>query len=138
MQRAEGKGQRINERQLLNEGFFAFEDLEVYQRAVDLAVVVYTLTREFPDVEKFGLVSQLRRATTSVSLNIAEGRGRGSDKDFARFLYQARGSLLEVVSGFHLAERLGFVTREKTKPLLLQSHQLNSKLTSFIQRLNSQ
>jgi four helix bundle protein len=138
MQRAESREQRATARKLVEEGFFAFEDLEVYQLAVDLTAQVYQLTLMFPDAERFGLTSQIRRAATSVTLNIAEGRGRGSDKDFARFLYQARGSLLEVVSGFHLAERLMFTQREHTRSLFTASNQLNSKLTAFIRKLGSE
>ena len=135
MQRAERKEQRATTRKLVSEGFFAFEDLEVYQLAVDLVAQAYRLTNKFPDAERFGLISQVRRAATSVTLNIAEGRGRGTDKDFARFLYQARGSLLEVVSAFHIAERLSFVTREQTQPIFIAANQLNSKLTAFIRKL---
>jgi hypothetical protein len=60
---------------ILEEGYFAFEELEVYQRSVELAAMVYQTTQGFPDSERFGLVTQLRRAATSVSLNIAEGKG---------------------------------------------------------------
>jgi four helix bundle protein len=134
MQRAERKEQRATTRKLVPEGFFAFEDLEVYQLAVDLVAQAYQLTNKFPDAERFGLTSQVRRAATSVTLNIAEGRGRGTDKDFARFLYQARGSLLEVVSAFHIAERLSFTSREQTQSLFIAANQLNSKLTAFIRK----
>lgn len=138
MQRAEGRGQRATARKLIAKGFFAFEDLEVYQLAVDFAAQAYQLTAKFPESERFGLISQARRAATSVTLNIAEGRGRGSDKDFARFLYQARGSLLEVVSAFHLAERLSFTTRDQTQALFASAHQLNSKLTAFVRKLGGE
>jgi four helix bundle protein len=82
------------------------------------------------------LASQLKRSATSVTLNIAEGRGRGTDKDFAKFLYQARGSLLEVVAGLHHAERSGFLKREQTKHLYIKAKTLVSKLSVFIQKLN--
>ncbi len=121
---------------LLETGFFAFEDLEVYQLSVDYSVDVYPLLRQFPESEKFGLVSQIKRSVTSVTLNIAEGRGRGTDKDFAKFLHQARGSLFEVVAGFHLAERLGFVNKEQTKFLYPKAKTLAAKLSVFIQKLN--
>jgi four helix bundle protein len=123
---------------LVENGYFAFEDLEVYHRSVDLTADVYKLTQTFPDLERFGLISQLRRAATSVSLNIAEGKGRGTPKDFARFLLQARGSLLEVVSGLHLAERLEFTNRSETQPLLNKAFELTNKLTSFIRAINPQ
>jgi four helix bundle protein len=123
-------------RGLLNEGFFAFEDLEVYHQAVDLAAMVYVVTKAFPADERFALTSQLRRASTSVVLNIAEGKGRGSNKDFARFLYQARGSLLEVVSGLHLAEKLGFTQRPNTQAIYQKAKEATNKLTSFIRFLD--
>jgi four helix bundle protein len=120
---------------LLEKGYFAFENLEVYQLSVDYAADVYTLLAKFPESEKFGLVSQIKRSVTSVTLNIAEGRGRSTDKDFAKFLYQSRGSLLEVVAGLHLAERLKFVKREETKGLYVKANTLAAKLTVFIQKL---
>jgi len=139
MERAEGREQRAkNTRQLVAGGFFAFEDLDVYQRAIDLTALVYKLTAHFPDYERFGLTNQIRRAVNSIGLNIAEGRGRGSDKDFARFLYQSRGSLLEVVSALHIAERLEFVTREQTGHLFSQAHLLSSKLIAFINTLKAE
>ena len=125
-------------RTLLKSKFFAFEDLDVYQLSVDLVAVAYQYTADFPETERFGLTNQIRRAATSVSLNIAEGRGRGTDKDFARFLYHARGSVLEVVSGFHLAQRLAFVREEAIVPLMKQAHILASKITALIQRLELQ
>jgi len=73
-----------------------YQQLIVWQKAMLLVSEIYRLTQGFPDNEKFGLTSQLRRAAVSVPSNIAEGSGRGSDKDFCRFLYQARGSLTEI------------------------------------------
>lgn len=96
---------------------FGFEQLEVYQLAVNVAVKVYRLTQTFPSEERFGLVNQVRRAATSVALNIAEGKGGNSDKDFLRFLYQARGSLLETISGMQIAERLEFISQDTNKSL---------------------
>jgi len=134
---AESTGQRAEgqKRELAQKGFFAFEDLEVYQLSVDFAYEVYNLVERFPDSERYALVNQLKRAATSVTLNIAEGWGRGSDKDFAKFLFQARGSLLEVVVGFHLAERFQFVRREQTENLYASANQLASKLTALIKAL---
>ncbi len=77
---------------------FRFEKFEVWQNAIEFAELVYTATRAFPADERFGLTSQMQRASVSVSSNIAEGSGRASDKDFARFVEIAYGSLMEVVS----------------------------------------
>ncbi|MGB8360937.1 MAG: four helix bundle protein [Acidimicrobiia bacterium] len=85
-----------------------FRRLDVWHEAVDLAVGVYRLTGGFPSQERFGLVAQMRRAAVSVSSNIAEGAGRGSSKEMARFLRVAMGSVCEVESQMELSLRLGY------------------------------
>ncbi|MBI3520238.1 MAG: four helix bundle protein [Bacteroidetes bacterium] len=88
----------------------SFEDLLVWQKAINIAVEVYKLTSKFPKEEVFGLTSQLRRASTSISLNISEG----SVKSTATFILQlghAKGSSGELLSGFILSQKLGFVTQ---------------------------
>ena len=77
---------------------FNFEKLDVWQEAIQFADLVYELTGNFPDEERFGLTNQMRRAAVSVSSNIAEGSSRVSRIDFARFVEIATGSLFEVVS----------------------------------------
>src|SRR5262245_48189388 len=91
---------------------FNFEKLEVWKKAIELADVVYLLTRQFPDSERFGLTNQLRRAAVSVSSNIAEGSSRSSRGDFARFLEIAGGSIFEVVSQATIARRQEFLSEE--------------------------
>ena len=86
-----------------------FRDLIVWQKSKALAKKVYTLTKDFPKEEIFGLTSQLRRAATSIPANIAEGKGRCTQKDFCHFLVQARGSLFEVETFAELANDLGFL-----------------------------
>lgn len=98
------EGQR---RGLVGKGFFAFEDLEVYRLSVDFAYEVCKPVERFPDSEKYALVSQLKRAATSAMLSIAEGRGRGSDKDLAKFLFWARGSLLSALCSLRRFVALG-------------------------------
>jgi four helix bundle protein len=87
----------------------SFEDTKVWNDAVDLAVKVYDLTKTFPDSERFGLISQLNRASVSVSTNFAEGFGRTSKNDKKHFYVIAYGSLLEVKSLLYLSKRLGLV-----------------------------
>lgn len=82
--------------------------LVAWQLSIELVRSVYTLTRSFPSDEKFGLVSQLRRAAVSVPSNIAEGAARGTPRDYTRFLYISRGSLSEMETQLILAEELGF------------------------------
>ncbi|MEI6562516.1 MAG: four helix bundle protein [Verrucomicrobiota bacterium] len=89
---------------------FNFEKLDVWKKGIDLADLIYSLTRCFPAEEKFGLTNQMRRAAVSVSSNIAEGSSRGSRLDFARFLEIAEGSLFEVVSQSVVAVRMGFLS----------------------------
>lgn len=90
-----------------------YKDLIVWQRAMQLSQKSYEVTREFPADEKFGLVSQIRRASVSVVSNIAEGQGRMTKGEFRQFLGHARGSLFELETQVLLAEQLGFVVRAK-------------------------
>lgn len=85
------------------------KDLRVWQKSVDLVESIYKLTNEFPEDEKFGLVSQLRRAAVSIPSNIAEGAARRSSKEFIQFLYIALGSLSEVETQITIAVRLHFI-----------------------------
>jgi four helix bundle protein len=85
----------------------SFRDLDVWQRAMELAVEVYKLTVTFPDSERFGIVSQLRRAAVSIPSNIAEGSGRATKGEYLQFLGHARGSAFEVETQLELARILG-------------------------------
>ena len=85
----------------------SYRDLLVWQRAIELTVALYKLTRSFPKEEVFGLTSQLRRASVSVASNIAEGYGRGSKGEYRNFLGMARGSALEVQTQIVIARELG-------------------------------
>jgi four helix bundle protein len=86
----------------------SFRDLLVWQRAMELSVAIYELTKSFPVEERFGLTNQLRRASVSIPSNIAEGFGRGTRKEYKQFLCVARGSALEVQTQLELAHRLSF------------------------------
>lgn len=85
-------------------------DLIFWQRAMDLAVLIYQATATFPKHELYGLTSQLRRAAASIPANIAEGQGRRSKPEFCQFLGNARGSLLEVDTHLELSLRLKYLT----------------------------
>jgi four helix bundle protein len=86
----------------------SFRDLIVWQRAMQLAKLLYRLTQQFPREESTGLTSQLRRAGVSIASNIAEGSGRGTRNDYRSFLRMARGSALEIQTQLLLARDLGF------------------------------
>jgi four helix bundle protein len=88
---------------------FNFEKLDVWQKAISFADLVYTVTKSYPSDERFGLTNQMRRAAVSISSNLAEGTSRSSRADFARFVEIATGSLFEVISQAHIGKNQGFL-----------------------------
>jgi four helix bundle protein len=114
-----------------------YRQLIVWQKAMDLAEQCYQVTRDFPSEEKFGLISQLRRAAASVAANIAEGQGRHHIKEFLNHLSMARGSLMEVETFLLLGERVGYVTSEKIQPLLSLSDEVSRMISGLRNSLES-
>ena len=110
---------------------FCFEKLEVWQQARAINHSVYRLTKKFPREELFAMSSQIRRAAASVSANIAEGSGRNSDKDFAHFLEQSYGSLMEVASFVFLALDEGYTTETDLESLLAEIEVLAKRIASL-------
>jgi four helix bundle protein len=89
-----------------------YQDLKVWQKALELTLEIYRETKRFPNEEIYGLTNQMRRAAVSVASNIAEGKGKSSDRDFAVFLCHARGSLHELETQFLIARELGYLREE--------------------------
>ena len=89
-----------------------FKELLVWQKAVDLAVDIYKVTRTFPGEEKFGLVSQINKCGISIPSNIAEGAGRNTDGEFNHFLGISTGSSFELETQLIIAQRLGYIEKE--------------------------
>lgn len=114
-----------------------FRDLKVWQRAHEATLAVYRATSTFPREELYGLTSQLRRSAASVAANIAEGRCRGSDAEFARFLQIALGSASETQYHLILAHDLGYVGDTSFEPLFQLSDDVKRMLTSLIQKLKA-
>ena len=112
---------------------FIFERLETWQKAIDLADLVYRVTKTFPADERFGLTNQMRRAAVSVSSNIAEGSSRFSKADFARFLEIATGSVFEIVSQAFIGRRQGFLTETEFKELYAAA-EAQGKMLSGLRR----
>ena len=113
----------------------SYKDLRVWQEAMDLAEACYVLTRKFPKDELFGLTSQIRRASSSIAANIAEGHGRESTQSFIQFLRIAQGSLKEVETHLILAARVQIVSTEQIAPFIERSEILGRKLRALIRTL---
>jgi four helix bundle protein len=96
-----------------------YRDLKAWRKAMGLVQDVYRLTLEFPREETYGLTSQLRKAAVSIASNIAEGKGRSSDKELLHFLSNAKGSLFEVETQIMIADGLGYLTRPQCEDLYL-------------------
>ncbi len=92
-----------------------FKELKIWQAAIDIAGLTYEWCAVFPADERFGLISQMRRAAVSMPSNIAEGAGRDSQKDFARFLAIAKGSSYELETQFILAARFSYISAEQLR-----------------------
>ena len=114
-----------------------FNDLKVWSKAHQIVLVVYQITRKFPSDERFGLVSQLRRSAASVPANIAEGCGRDSDKDFARFLGIAAGSASETEYHVLLARDIGLIEEQAYIELDKDINEVKRMLNSFIKKLKA-
>ncbi|MGO1425845.1 four helix bundle protein [Halomonas sp. AOP42-D1-22] len=111
------------------------QELRVWQQAMDLVEQIYLITAPFPDDERYGLTSQMRRAVVSVPSNISEGAARGSNKDFIRFLFIARGSLSEIETQLLIAQRLSYIQDVSTTIELI--HQVSGLLGGLIRHLQS-
>ncbi|WP_016989200.1 four helix bundle protein [Flavobacterium sp. ACAM 123] len=94
-------------------GVKSYKELLIWQKGIKIVLLVYKLTKYFPDDEKYALTSQLKRASVSIPSNIAEGFGRQTDKSFNHFLNIARGSLNEIETQLIIAKELEFVNNDK-------------------------
>ncbi len=110
---------------------FTFEKLETWHKAIDFANLVYSVTKDFPGDERFGLTSQMRRAAVSISSNIAEGSSRFSKNDFARFLEIATGSVFEVVSQSFIARKQGFLNEPDFKKIYVAAEEQGRMLSGL-------
>jgi four helix bundle protein len=114
----------------------SYKDLLIWKKGMEISASVYKLTNDFSEDEKFGLISQLRRATVSVPSNIAEGYGRGSTKSYIQFVKISRGSLYEVETQLLLAFKLGFIKNEELYiEILVQITEMSKMISAFIKKL---
>ena len=117
--------------------YFRFENLEVWKLAKDFASQIYTITKKFPDDERFGMTSQVRRAAVSISMNIAEGSDRKSDVEFVRFIRFSIGSVEEVVTVLYIARDLEYISQKDFMEVYDSANQLVSKLNALVKSLQS-
>jgi four helix bundle protein len=115
-----------------------WKDLIVWQKAHSLVLDLYSITSRFPDTERYNLISQIRRASTSIATNIVEGHDRSSTNDFLRFLYISRGSLEEVRYLILLSKDLEFVNGSCYEKIEINCSELSITLNKLIKSLKNQ
>lgn len=111
--------------------------LEVFKKSHELTIQIYQTTKSFPREEVYSLTSQLRRATTSIPSNIAEGRARGSNADYKRFLIIARGSLEETRYQLLLSKDLQYITINQYQELENKVEEISKMLNSLIKKIST-
>jgi len=120
-----------------NEKIKSFTDLQVWQEAHKLVLMIYRITKKFPKEELFSLVNQIRRAVVSITSNIAEGFSRQSFKEKIQFYYIARGSLTEVQNQLLIARDLGYLSQEEFNNIAKQTVSVHKLLNAFIKKTKS-
>jgi four helix bundle protein len=115
----------------------SYQDLVAWQKALDLTLAVYAATNDFPDEERYGLRSQLRRAAVSIPSNIAEGQGRRLSKEFARHLRIACGSLLDVETQLLISARLEYIKATDMERLTRQSSEVGKLINGLARSIGA-
>lgn len=116
---------------------YSFEKLEVWKEAKEFTKLIYNITSNFPDSEKFGLTSQLRRASVSICSNIVEGSARKTDKDKARFTTISFSSAVEVLNQLIIAKELSFISEAEYKNSREKLESITNKLNSLRKHQNN-
>lgn len=111
------------------------KDLKSWQRAIELVTKIYEVTQSFPDVEKYGLSNQIRRAAISIPSNIAEGAARKSEKENIQFLYIALGSVAEVETQLIISRNLDYIDEEQYQTLNISLESIRKPLIGLIKYL---
>lgn len=112
-----------------------FRKYEIWHRAIALTKEIYKMTESYPNHEKFGIISQMRRAGVSIASNIAEGASRSTEKDFARFLEIALGSAFEVETQLIISVEIDFIGEEQSNRLLSELSILQKQINQFLRKL---
>ena len=111
---------------------FNFEKLDVYQKAIDFANDIYKITKQFPKTELFGLINQLRRASLSISLNIAEGSGRYHKKEKKQYYRMARGSVYECIPALTLSLRQELINENEYNRFYNDCYDISRMISGLI------
>lgn len=114
-----------------------YKDLNVWQESYQLCLIVYKVTKRFPENEKYGLTSQIRRAAVSIPSNIAEGYGRKTTQDYIRFLYIAYGSTCELETQILLSGDLGYLDKENLSGFQSKIGSIERMLKALIKSLEN-
>ncbi|GLR18881.1 four helix bundle protein [Portibacter lacus] len=114
----------------------SYKDLIVWQKAHIFTLEIYKISSTFPDNEKYGITSQVRRAVVSIELNIVEGKSRMSDKEFRHFLHISRGSNQEVHCILEICKDLNYITNDKYEVLIKLCDEINKMLNGFIKKIS--
>jgi four helix bundle protein len=115
----------------------SYKDLNVWKVAMELVCEVYEVTRNFPDTERYGLTSQMRRCAISVPSNIAEGWSRNSARSFISYLNIAAGSMSELLTQLEIARRINYISDEKTIHLNLKGIEISKMLYMLTKKIES-
>jgi four helix bundle protein len=114
-----------------------FRNLEIWKKSVGFTILIYRLTDQFPDKEKFGLTSQLRRASVSMASNIAEGASRNSETDFARYLEISMGSAFEIETQLIVSQEIGYITSEEYNSALETLTVIQKQINQLISKIRN-
>lgn len=121
----------------MDERIKSHKDLVVWQKSVELSLIIYTLTEDFPQREVYALASQLQRAAVSIPSNIAEGRARHSRKDFSHFLHMSYGSAAELETQLLIAYRMNFISEKQYCDVNSLLTEVSKMLRAMIQKLQA-
>jgi four helix bundle protein len=114
-----------------------FRNLEIWKKSVGFTILIYRLTDQFPDKEKFGLTSQLRRASVSMASNIAEGASRNSETDFTRYLEISMGSAFEIETQLIVSREIGYITSEDYNSSLETLTVIQKQINQLISKIRN-
>ena len=121
----------------IDEKIKSFSDLKAWQKSHELVLIIYKLTKNFPREEQYGLISQMKRASISISSNIAEGFSRHSPKEKLQFYYQALGSLTEIQNQLLVARDIGYISNDLFQEIADLSVEVAKLIRSLMKFLNT-